>query len=392
MQKKLIALAVAGLASTGAMAQVTLYGSVDVGVATYRDLTESPTTTRSEDYTSVTSGEGKSNRLGFRGEEDLGNGLTALFLMEAGLQIDTGNAGTTAAAQPANTAFESSQSTAGGSRLFGRQIYAGLKGAALGQLTIGRHYAAGNGVRALADATGGSTAAAADQLFAAGPASWGARLDNSIVYVTPNFAGLTAELNVGNGDENNSNTHVGATSKRNNKATAASLKYSGFGLNAGIAYHRLYNAATASNENTLGTGVSIAANYNFGVATVYAGYQTGKAENVATDAETNKARAYAVGVKVPFMGKHSVAVSYAKFDDRFIGTSGVDLTDNDASNFGVVYKYDLSKRSTLYAGWSRLTNKNNSSFGPNAGGSGLAPTVDAGADPKALQIGMSHTF
>jgi len=392
MQKKLIALAVAGLASTGAMAQVTLYGSVDVGVATYRSLNEGAAgldTTRSKDYTTVTSGEGKSNRIGFRGEEDLGNGLSALFLMEAGLQVDTGNAGATVDPKGTNTAFESSMSNDGGTRLFGRQIYAGLKDAKLGQLTFGRHYASGNGVRSLADATGGSTAAAADQLFAAGPAGWGARFDNSISYVSPAVAGLVGEFQVSTGAENNSGTHVGATSKRNDRATAASLKYSGFGVNAGIAYHRIYNAAAGTAENTLGTGVVVAANYNFGVATVYAGYQSGKAEDVATDAETNKARAYAVGVKVPFGGKHSVAVSYAKFDDRFIPAGS---TDDDAANFGVVYKYDLSKRSTLYAGASRLTNRNFSAFGPNAGGSGLAPTVAAGADPKAFQIGMSHTF
>ena len=102
MQKKVIALAIAGLVSGAAFAQsnVTIYGVADVGMQNYNTGYGSKTT--------VVSGQNAGSRLGFKGEEALGNGLKAIFVLEAGLQIDTGSAGGTTQAYGTNTGSTSS--------------------------------------------------------------------------------------------------------------------------------------------------------------------------------------------------------------------------------------------------------------------------------------------
>jgi predicted porin len=87
MQKKMIALAVAGLASTGAFAQanVTVYGVADASFDVVRISgdanNELGNTTRVSTNSSV---------LGFKGAEKLGNGLTAVFQYESSVGFDNG--------------------------------------------------------------------------------------------------------------------------------------------------------------------------------------------------------------------------------------------------------------------------------------------------------------
>jgi len=92
MQKKIIALAIAGLASTAAFAQtnVTVYGVVDLGQAWVKSSGE---TVKANDDDQSTVGRLDSNAsyIGFRGVEDLGNGLKALFQYETNFTAD--NAG-----------------------------------------------------------------------------------------------------------------------------------------------------------------------------------------------------------------------------------------------------------------------------------------------------------
>src|SRR6476659_1717487 len=88
MKKTLCALAVASLAA-GAQAQsaLTIFGVVDVGV-TYG-------TGSTSDRTQVTSSNNLASRIGFRGEEALGNGLYATFWLEGSVANDSGTGAAT---------------------------------------------------------------------------------------------------------------------------------------------------------------------------------------------------------------------------------------------------------------------------------------------------------
>src|SRR5512139_2089513 len=99
MQKKLIALAIAGLASTAAFAQsnVTIYGLLDYGYSYRFDARGMDSVTggvsglpKPNSSSQLNGGQQSGNRLGFKGTEDLGNGLKAVFLMEQGWLGDTG--------------------------------------------------------------------------------------------------------------------------------------------------------------------------------------------------------------------------------------------------------------------------------------------------------------
>jgi len=117
MQKKLIALAVAGLISSGAFAadnSVTVYGSFDAGLRNLSDANAAGQSLTSMD----SSGTFHSNRLGFKGVEGLGNGQNAHFDLESG--------------------FTSGSGTLAGN-LWGRTASVGL-GGSWGSLDLGRQY------------------------------------------------------------------------------------------------------------------------------------------------------------------------------------------------------------------------------------------------------------
>src|SRR5690606_10200795 len=114
MKKSLLALAVLGTFSGAALAQssVTIYGVADAGIA-YTD-NGNP----AGEQWSVESGQQSGSRLGFKGTEDLGGGLSAIFTLESGFNLDNGT-------------------SAQGGRLFGRQAWVGLNGG-FGTVKLGR--------------------------------------------------------------------------------------------------------------------------------------------------------------------------------------------------------------------------------------------------------------
>ena len=89
-----------GSASTLAQSNVAIYGIADAGLELSNHGKGS--------LTRVVSGGQFASRLGFRGSEDLGDGLAALFRLEMGLNLDDGTLGQ-------------------GGRIFGREAIVGLR-------------------------------------------------------------------------------------------------------------------------------------------------------------------------------------------------------------------------------------------------------------------------
>ena len=128
MKKKFIALAVLGAVAGAAQAQsaVTIYGIVDTGVTyTNKVLLPSTTTRATGSKFSVDSGMLSGSRLGFKGTEDLGGGLKALFQLEMGFKNDTG------------TIDGSNNGVANTNTLFRRLSVVGLSGN-FGSILLGR--------------------------------------------------------------------------------------------------------------------------------------------------------------------------------------------------------------------------------------------------------------
>jgi len=169
MQKKLIALAIAGLMSAPAFAQssVTLYGTVDYGYTSFgsgkKDHGHRDASAKSR--FALDSGVSKFNRIGFRGVEDLGNGLKAVFVLENGLTGDTTGTGI----------YNGTN----------RQSYAGLAGG-FGTVAFGRQYTPQHLFSAAVDPFGKNGIAGLNNSLVQDT-----RLDNLGAYISPNWGGFS---------------------------------------------------------------------------------------------------------------------------------------------------------------------------------------------------------
>jgi predicted porin len=335
MKKSLMALACASAFAVTANAQSTLttYGIVDMGF-----VAESGGTAGSIDK--ITSGAQSGTRLGFKGTEDLGNNLKALFVLETGIAADTGGFNQGAG--------------------FARQSFVGLQ-SDVGTLTLGRQYTpfflALNGV---ADPFASGLAGNAQNLI---PHS-GIRMNNAVKYVTPIFSGISGEVAYGFGEN-------AAGVDRAGRNAGGSIGYSDGALNVRLAYHRGNDPVATTTLRD--TSTMLAANYNFEVAKVFAAYS----DNDVQISGRGKSRDFLLGVSIPF-DKHTFIASFIKKDSR-------SALNQDADQFGLGYTYALSKRTNLYAAWATIDNKRGATYT-------VGNNSEVGTGDKAFNLGVRHTF
>ena len=343
MKKSLMALACASALAGSANAQsLTTYGIVDMGFVSERGGTLGS-------IDKISSGAQSGTRLGFKGTEDLGNNMKALFVLETGIAADTGGFASNTAAAASNVAFA-------------RQAFVGLQSDA-GTLTLGRQYTPFFlTLNAVADPFASGLAGNAQNLI---PHS-GIRMNNAVKYASPIFSGLSAELAYGFGED----TITGIDKAGRN--VGGSIGYSDSALSVRLAYHKA-NGTTALNSDLSDTSTMLAANYNFQVAKVFAAYS----DNDVQISGRGKSRDLLIGVSIPF-GNHTFIASYIDKDSRA-------TLNRDASQFGLGYTYALSKRTNLYAAWASIDNKNGA---PYTVGNNSEP----GSGDKAFNLGVRHTF
>lgn len=354
MKKTLISLAVLAAATNVAYAQsnVTIYGTVDAGIVSERGA-------KAGSATKVSSGVSSASRLGFRGTEDLGNGLSAIFALESGFAADTG------------------ASTEGG-KLFGRQSYVGLKSNTLGAVTLGNQYTAYyKALSEVADPFAAGYAGTATNLF---PSSQ--RAKNTIQYASPVMAGFSGEVAYSTGEQNGSNSA--------GRQVGAGLAYANGPLNARVVYNLSNNDVVAPGfpvaNRDLARNALIAVNYDFTVAKAYLAYGKDKGTNSATmgDVIVGGTRASTdsndvlVGVSAPVGPAGTVMASYIRKNDK-------NVANLDASQWAVGYSYALSKRTAAYASYAQISNKNGALYT-------VGNATEAGTSDKAFNLGVRHSF
>jgi len=337
------------LASGLAMAQsssVTLYGVVDAGIQ-FNDSSAG-------NLTSVVSGGRSGSRFGFRGAEDLGGGLSAIFTLENGFNADTGMQGQ-------------------GNRLFGRQAFVGVKGG-FGTVAAGRLalFSSGTGsfdmfgdqdplVTGYGIAGVGGTFSSAQ----------GLRADNSLLYVSPEFGGVQVgamhsfQFNGAEVSPRGANGHV----------SAFGVRFGGGPLKAAITYDVFNNpAAGASDEKHLQLGVS----YDLKFVQLFAAFAKednlfSTTYNVSGTTNGAGAKAYMVGATAP-LGAGILRASHQRRNGE------TRLGENRDYNISsVAYEYNLSKRTMVYGAYSDSNGKgslaNNATY-----------------DRKVVTAGMLHRF
>jgi GBP family porin len=361
MKKTLISLAV--LAATASVAQaqsnVTIYGILDAGIVSEHGGVNGATN-------KVTSGVGSNSRIGFKGTEDLGNGLSAVFLLEAGYNTDTGTSSTSGS-------------------LFNRQAYVGLKSQTLGGVTLGRQYTPFyNTLVQVADPFAGGYAGSIKNLFSA--VGTNTRTSNTILYSSPSYYGFQGDVAYSAGESTDNNV--------TGRQMGASLGYANGPLVVRAAYNVRDNNATNSStgfivDDSTGRNALIAANYDFQVVKAYLAYAQDKGLNsallpnatayssVAAVASTDS-REFLIGATVPVGPAGTVMVSYIKKDDK-------DAANQDANQWGIGYSYNLSKRTSAYLAYARIDNKNGASYT-------VGNNNEVGTGSSAYNIGLRHSF
>lgn len=379
MQKKVIALAIAGLVSGVAFAQsnVTIYGVADVGME-FGKYSDKGTQTR------VQSGQSAGSRIGFKGEEALGNGLKAMFVMEAGVSLDTGN-----------TSHGGSGTDAGvsASPLFGRQAFAGISSDKLGTVTFGRQYTTAYNTLVKADAFGYGLGAQLGNTVAKTTAA-GARWDNAVFYKSPSFAGFSATAGYTSGAATGAEvatTGNAAVLTQNGRGMTVAGAYENGPIYAGLAYVEVttLGTATAAPLNNMGTSKAfqLGASYDFKVVKLFGSYAQGKNTIDQSTSDAAKNNGWSLGAKAPF-GNHAVMAQYSKLNDKT-------AANNDYTVYGVGYEYSMSKRTALYAAYARGDNKNAAGYGLDGAGPGtsaIASTAQAGYNPWNVMTGVRHSF
>lgn len=371
MQKKIIALAVAGLASTAAFAQsnVTIYGIADVNVQQTRsngNLTQ----------TAVGSGGLSTSRIGFKGVEDLGNGLKALFVLEYRLDLDKnvtigGNYVDDINGTTPNASGPARQQLVGLTGGFGTVAAGRLQTTAFDwqskYITLGA--TAFDGYNKM---TGNYRINLTNDSRAA----------NAVAYISPSMGGVTVALNHAFALEQ------ATTATANNiSATLIGVYYDNGPLSIGFVGEKLQGGGAS--EAAEATDLALGASFDAGFAKFTGTYQTTKSNaNGATGDAAKFNSVYHLGAQIPVSAKGAVHVQWAQGTNK----SNTHVGDDNGKGLSVAYTHALSKRTTAYAGIGYLDNSGagtSYTYGTNTNRVG---TGQDGGSSNIIAAGVRHTF
>jgi predicted porin len=423
------------LATTGAFAQssVTLYGraeaGVDLGFRTKVDNTNTvvivgpgASTTNTNLGSSVSKpgfrisdgdNQGQaSSRFGMRGSEDLGGGLRANFVLEAGLTLDDGVSNT------------------GGGNLFSQAAWVGLSGG-FGELRLGRQVLGSFDVYA-----SGLSAAWGSGLYEVGATivqGGDVRASNAIQYRTPDFGGISGTVSLLAPETNRSTSAPVAggnatTSTIDKTGVDLSVAYADGPVFVGFGYNK-QNRTTGLNNGLAGalnqtrstsgprTDFTLSASYDFGVVQPFFNYTNRKDRSSSVDTaggavtaiggtslngnavgsgENTKSSQYALGLKVP-VGNATLLTSYGAHKTTgsatLPGGASADSVERKVRAFQIGGQYPLSKRTMLQANYGVNNQKdrvtNTALIGPGAGSFSSDFTT---TKVRGLNFGVAHTF
>nr|WP_244438959.1 porin [Paraburkholderia dilworthii] len=349
-----------------AQSSVTLYGIADVGIEYLNNTSAGGSQVRQ------VSGNLSGSRWGLKGVEDMGGGLTAVFNLEAGFNINDGTSSQSTRGLGANATTTS--------RLFGRQAWVGLsyKGQ---QLTFGRQNALIYEQSVTFDPMGVSSrysALSVDYALAA-------RIDNSSKY-TGKFGPLTAQAMYSTRYDTGYGAEVPGA-QLTGRFFSGALTYGSGPFAATLVYEQRNSNTVATNTGTERRAMA-AANYVAGPVTGFVGYRYLRASRsflpanpitVANGSEANAANLFWAGAQYMIIPALQLTAT-AYYQD-------VHSTGADPWLAVLSADYFLSKRTDLYATVGYARNRDNSALGVNGYG-----TVAPGHNQTGVVIGMRQKF
>lgn len=362
MQKKLIALAVAAITSGAAFAQtnVVISGNMDLSIATARVQTAGNVNTTTNTMGAANSS--TTSNVALTVTEDLGNGLRVKAYIETDPVFGTNSAATGFSNAPNWLELSGNfgalsmgyinnfaLTTSSTSQPFGTAMASGYS-AAFGRL---------DGATNAAIATTGTYTVAT----LGGAGARDVRQNNTLQYVTPNFAGFSGGLQYG--------------AKNNAAASAPGLVQLGLNYANGPIKVSYTNSQITGDGAAVGLGTLagnkvthnlLGANFTMGLATIYGGWTSSRNTNNTIDS-----RSWNLALKYAFTGALSGAVNVLKVNDMLGG-------DRDRTLAGFGLDYAMSKRTTAYMRYEGGDNDRAAILGANTGNFNRAA------------VGMRHSF
>lgn len=353
MKKSLLALAVLGAFAGAASAQssVTLFGVVDLSANNIKNGSVS--------NWSLLSNQLNSNRLGFRGTEDLGGGLSAGFWLEAGMTSEVGGLG------GSNGSVGSASTGANGASVFNRRSTVSLTSSTVGEFRFGRDYVASFWNYVYGDVNGANGLGQGFNLNSSlGSGVITTARTNSIAayYLPGNLGGIYGQFQV--------SPNQGTTGQQ---YTGGRLGWAGGPIDVSFAFGNT-KTATANDFKVVNVGGS----YKFGSFKLYGLWNK---NTYGSDQQV----VYEISASVP-VGVAELRASYAKADRSGVAATAAD----DSKMMGFEGIYNLSKRSALYASYGKISNSGNAAF--TVAGSPGNTGVAKGSDSTGYNVGLRHSF
>ncbi len=329
-----------------AQSSVTLYGRV-VGGVEYIDKIADPVTGATSSLLRSANNHWGTSMFGFKGNEDLGGGLKAIFVLESGFNTSTG--------------------ATNGTALFNRRSYVGLSSNDWGTLQVGKNLLNSDLLWSI-DPTGKQFMGSATLVRGR---NWPGA-DNVIEYTTPTWGGFTANGQFAFGEQ------PGAFNKQ--RAEGLSLAYANDALelraiytgrrDANGAFSDVYNF---SKETTLG------GTYRIGNAKLFAAYDYITAPDSAAGVATRLRHGW-LGVRYDVTPALTlIGAAYRVKANNSAGSATLLMAGAD---------YYLSKRTFLYASVGGVSNSSTANYAADVTVNGPG----AGKSQRAMYAGIGHTF
>lgn len=357
MKKSLLASAVALLSTTAfAQSSVTLFGVIDT---TFQRASQAGA------HVNRLNGVGGNqfSRIGFRGVEDLGGGLSAGFVLDAGLNVDSGLGGATSA--------DNQTSVAASGLTFNRRATVSLFSQSLGELRVGRDFVPTYWNLTVFDPFGTAGAGSVNNLAQSAltrvsTVQTAVRASNSVGYFLPSLGGLYGQAMYALG-ENASNAPNGT--RDDGRYVALRL---GYAIDA-------LNLAASHGKTTLASGdvttTNLGASYQLAGTKLMAQYFRDSKEKVAAP---NRSHGALIGAQIG-IGAGYIPVSFTNVKDN-------SAAGRSAKQLAVGYVHNLSKRTAVYGTLSQIRNEHGAAL------TGGGVTGVANASWRGLDLGIRHTF
>lgn len=336
-----------------AQSSITLYGVADVGIE-YVTHVPNASGGGASNAVRMQSGNLGGSHFGFRGTEDLGGGLHAIFVLESGYSINNGTL------------------TQGG-RLFGRQAFVGLSDDTWGTVTVGRHknflFEYGIAYDALTYDPGYSPYAFDTQL--------GNRADNSIKYAFKRNGVILAALYSTGFDATIANGfQVPGATKVGREYEFAALYQGSSPLHGGVIFDQIQGTSIAT-QSAAQQRVLAVASYIFGRTKLYAAYRWLNGRNQVSALSSNLVWAgVTYQVNVPLF--LTAEVYHTQFRDTHNGPTAV----------SVLAHYFVSKRTSVYLAAAYVGN----AAGMNQSLRGTTTDIATGANQTGVMMGVRQVF